>query len=557
MNFLLLLLFSTCLTCHKGIENISSSHQFSCATCHNGDSTSNKLPDAHQGLIRNPSAPSHLEEKCGRCHEKEIKNLRNSLHSTAAGEINITRFLFGAQKSPYGHYATISTGDFIQIPQPLSHPDLPREIVDDLLRRKCLRCHVNTEGVRAPGFYRASGCAACHVVYENNGKYRGNDKSVRGKVGYPAFHRFVKKIPDIQCLHCHNGNRVGADYYGLFEHDYNLDYRSPVTFDSGGKQGINSIFSGERMPVYGIDFHHLQKDIHKKLGLQCIDCHEKNDLMGDGRLHVIEIKAVKVKCESCHGGFDTKPDPEFVTKRNGKYQFTAKTGKIYEISIFQTGIVGHDKNHKRVACSLCHTSWAYGDYGFHVVRIDIKNYYPWRKFVLQAYPIVTRFLKKELGKPFKDWDKPEMKDFINGKEKLGLWLSGWTTRRWEFVPMGVAPDGRYVAFRPMFQFFVSYVDSEGYVILDSKKPVRGDGKVWGSMPYIPHTTMREGRSCSGCHGNTEALGLGYRLMVDDSPGPVVDSIMIMPPSVLPDARLLNSLEIKKLLKPKSNIIFKK
>lgn len=112
MNFFLFLLLSTCLTCHNGIENISPSHPFSCVTCHNGDSTSNKLPDAHQGLVRNPSAPSHLEEKCGTCHEKEIRNLRNSLHSTAAGEINITRFLFGAQESPYGRYATISTEFF-------------------------------------------------------------------------------------------------------------------------------------------------------------------------------------------------------------------------------------------------------------------------------------------------------------------------------------------------------------------------------------------------------------------------------------------------------------
>lgn len=279
--------------------------------------------------------------------------------------------------------------------------------------------------------------------------------------------------------------------------------------------------------------------------------------MGNSNLSIVENRAVKVQCESCHGGFDTKPDPEFVQKQRTGYQYISQIGKIYEISVFQMGVSGHDKNHKRVACSLCHASWAYGDYGFHVARVDIKNYYPWRKFVLQADPIVTRFLRKQFGKSFKEWDKPEMKDFIDGKEKLGLWLSGWTTRRWEFVPMGAGPDGRYVAFRPMFQFHVSFVDSEGYVIMNSERPARGDGKVWGSMPYVPHTVMREGRACFDCHGNTEALGLGYRLMIKDSLGPVVDSILIMPPSVLPDARLLNGSEIKKLLKPRSVIIFKK
>ncbi len=557
MKLFLLFLLSACLTCHKGIEEISPSHPFSCVSCHGGDSTSNKLPEAHLGVIRNPSDPAYLEEKCGRCHEKEIKNLKNSLHSTAAGEINITRFLFGAQSSPYDHYATISTNFFSQIPPSPSHPESPEEIVDDLLRRKCLRCHINVEGIHAPGFYRASGCAACHVVYENDGKYRGGDKSVQNKVGYPAYHRFVKKIPDLQCLHCHNGNRVGADYYGLFEHDYNQDYRSPVSIDSAGKAIISRIFTGERMPVYGIDFHHLRQDLHKRIGLQCIDCHREDDLMGDGTPYSVENKAVRVRCESCHGGFSSKPDLKFVERYAKKYRYVSQNGKVYKISIFSPDINGHDRIHKRVSCSLCHASWAYGDYGFHVSRIDIKNYYPWRKFILQADPIVTKFLRDQLGKPFKKWAKPEMKDFIDGKEKLGIWFSGWTTRRWEFVPIGIGSDGKYDAIRPMYQFYVSYVDSEGYVIMDSKIPVRGDGKVWGSIPYVPHTIMKEGRACFDCHGNTEALGLGYRLMSDDSPGPVVDSILIMPSSVLPDARLLNSKEIKKMMIPKSTINFYK
>ncbi len=542
MNFILYFLLATCLSCHQGIEQISPNHNFSCVYCHNGDSVANRIETAHRGLIRNPSSLNYADEKCGKCHEETIKKVRLSPHSTAAGEINITRFLFGAQKSPKGFYSTIDAGKFVKIPEPPEHPESPAEIVDDLLRRKCLRCHINVEGLKAPGFYRASGCAACHVVYSDDGKYRGNDRAVKGKIGYPEFHRFTKIIPDKQCMHCHNGNRVGADYYGLFEHDYEKSYRSPAVYEINGRKVINRLVWGDSLPVYGIDFHHLVADIHERKGLWCIDCH-REEVMEMGR---------KVRCESCHGGFSTSPSPEFIKKSNGSLIFRSVNGKTYRLKEFKPGHPGHDKNHRKVACSLCHAAWAYGDYGLHVVRMDIPNYYPWRKLVIQADPVVTRFLRKELAKPFKKWDKPVEKDFIDGKIKRGIWLSGWTTRRWEFVPMGVDGNGFYRAFRPMYQFYVSYVDSAGFVILDSEIPIRGDGKRWGSVPYTPHTTMEKGRACFKCHGSTEALGLGYRLEGGDSIGPVVDSLVIMPPAI-PPARLFTQEEIRKLLRPISGI----
>ena len=519
---IILFFLLACLNCHRGIEKISDNHNFTCSTCHNGNPAAETVSLAHSGLIRNPSAPAYVDDKCGRCHKKEIENVRKSLHSTQAKVIAVTRFLFGAQKTPDFIYGASDKGGFKLLPEPPPHPETPSEIVDDLLRRKCLRCHINTEGIRSQGFYRASGCAACHVVYDNDGIYKGNDMSLRHKRGYPAFHRFVKNIPDVQCMHCHNGNRVGADYHGYFEHDYDRAFRSPYP---------------EKI-IYGIDFHYLKKDLHAERGLTCIDCHR--GIMNDE----------SVTCESCHGGFNTHPDSRFV---NQNVMLTV-SGEKLKVPAFRKDIDGHDENHRNVECSLCHASWAYGDYGLHLVRIDIPDYYPWRRLILQGDPIVTEFLSKQLSKPFEKWDMPVMKDFIDGSLKRGLWLMGWSLRRWEIIPMGVNKNGKFSAYRPMYQIFVSYVDSEGYVIMDSEIPIRGDGKVWGSVPFTPHTTGR-GRACFSCHGSAESLGLGYRLYIRGKPEVVVDSLTILPPAIFPDSRLLNREEIEKLLKPRSNVYF--
>ena len=44
---------------------------------------------------------------------------------------------------------------------------------DDYLCEECLRCHLYGYEAERFGDYRASGCAACHLLYDNNGKNRG------------------------------------------------------------------------------------------------------------------------------------------------------------------------------------------------------------------------------------------------------------------------------------------------------------------------------------------------------------------------------------------------
>lgn len=95
----------------------------------------------------------------------------------------------------------------------------------------------------APGDYRTSGCAACHVVYANDrsvynsGPYahfgnRGTtapdnpDPNIpKGESGHPLEHKFTKSIPSSQCITCHvhNGNGFINTYLGYMWWDEETD----------------------------------------------------------------------------------------------------------------------------------------------------------------------------------------------------------------------------------------------------------------------------------------------------------------------------------------------
>lgn len=95
----------------------------------------------------------------------------------------------------------------------------------------------------APGDYRQSGCASCHVLYANDrevansGPYarygnRGEtmatnpDPSIRkGEPGHPLEHKFTKAIPSSQCITCHvhNGNGFINSYLGYMWWDEQTD----------------------------------------------------------------------------------------------------------------------------------------------------------------------------------------------------------------------------------------------------------------------------------------------------------------------------------------------
>ncbi len=427
-------------------------HNFSCKYCHISKKIFQKKSKClEKNIIKNPSDLKYAYEKCGKCHKKDIDNVKKSLMSTNAGIINTTRYLWGFQKSPKAIYSTIKVGFLKRIPD--------NTIVDDFLRKVCLRCHINTEGSKRYGEKRSSGCAACHIVYKNDGTH---------------YHNFTKNIPVYQCLHCHNFNRVGVDYVGYFEHDYNQVYDSPL-----GNKNVKKI--------YGVLQHRLNPDIHFKKGMKCIDCHTKNEIMGDGKIYSFKYQQVKIRCENCHG------NPH-----------------------------KNDKNHKNLECYACHSLWGAQDYGMNVIREDYQGYIRWKDFKDINIPDTQRILHKALGiygDPSKLSDNltnvrikfvpPKMTDYIDNKKKLGVWYILWTFRRWEDPVLGIDYQGKISPVRPDYQFYVTWIDKNMNVKIDDKK------MIFNWNPYVPHTITLRGRDCYSCHFNLKALGLGYGMRLEN------------------------------------------
>ncbi|HCC69251.1 MAG TPA: hypothetical protein DEP99_05130 [Nitrospiraceae bacterium] len=240
-----------CLKCHEGIEPISDGpvmSKLTCVQCHMGNPDGATKEGAHKGMYANPSDFRVVDKTCGTCHPEDVANSKKSLHATMAGKISGARYTWAAQDTKHAIYATYEVEDndgnvpekkgalkslkqlpMYDVSKPISKDNHP---VDDYIRNQCLRCHLWSQGARQDGNYRASGCAACHVLYSNDGTYEGSDKAIDKKQkGRPIMHRITTKIPETQCIHCHNrGGRTGVSYIGKMESD---EYGSPWSTEAG------------------------------------------------------------------------------------------------------------------------------------------------------------------------------------------------------------------------------------------------------------------------------------------------------------------------------------
>jgi len=176
---------------------------------------------------------------CIVCHPKEQKKCTQSNHFTLAKSINITRKAFGISDSN----VTLQS-----LPLPKHIIEKPQDIVDDMLRRKCLKCHLGVQSDRHNYKKRENICLACHENHNKKGKCQKS------------------KISIDKCISCHNAGYVGMDYLGMYPHDFDKAYRAPISADGNYPKQFG-----------GIDYHHLSADIHYKKGMSCVDCHTSRD----------------------------------------------------------------------------------------------------------------------------------------------------------------------------------------------------------------------------------------------------------------------------------------
>ncbi|MEN8143196.1 MAG: hypothetical protein ABFQ82_06315 [Thermodesulfobacteriota bacterium] len=426
-----------CLSCHP--FSLDEKHQqLACTSCHNGDNETADPETAHQNLIARPAHPDNMAKSCGGCHD-QTGPAASSLHFTLKNEINQIRRHFGA---------TTNLQSLPDIPQAKS-PSSPLELADDLLRRRCLRCHVYYEGDEYSGTRRGTGCAACHLEFQD---------------GQLATHRFIAKPADRQCLSCHYGNRVGGDYYGRFDHDFKHEYRTPYQADSSYP-----------LRPYGVEQHQLSPDVHQKAGMICIDCHTA--------MHGGEQMAT-TSCGACHlPEPGHKPTAGNIIAKRGKLHLQSSSGKLLSIPIATNP--AHDLYRGKAACAVCHARWSYTDLNTHLLRIDNDAYEEWDDLFIQDSSEVEEFL---LNAIYGDGDPdPVMFDKITGEMQPGIWLKGFKTRRWETPIIAADQKGKLQIMRPVLDLNISYLDATGETGFDSLT-----GQNNGLRPYTPHTIGKAG-----------------------------------------------------------------
>ena len=433
----------SCRDCHA--HSLDSHHnQLACTSCHGGQSPTKNADSAHQDIIRRPAHPKNMEQNCGHCHRQEIHAAQQSAHFTLADETNTVRRAFGADE----HLASL-----LDIPQQ-EEITSALDLVDDMLRRRCLRCHVYYQGDDYPQTVHGTGCAACHLDFSQ---------------GKPASHAFVKSPPDSQCLHCHQGNFVGADYYGRYEHDHHWDYRTPYTP------------TGTTSRPYGVEYHQLSADIHQLAGLACIDCHSGMELMTDS--------PQKISCQSCHGLATDAPLPlNNLHRENGQIILTTKhDGSTHLVP--QLNHPAHKKYEKQAHCTVCHAGWAFTDEGTHLFRLDPEEFDPWGALYVQGSSEVEEQIYTSLYRE-ESYPVVFMSDKITNELYTGIWLKGFELRRWEFPIICKDSQGILHICRPLLDLHLSYIDDEEKLIFDAITP--DNAPAMGLLPYTPHTIGKAG-----------------------------------------------------------------
>jgi hypothetical protein len=438
----------SCRDCHP-VELDARHAGIICTDCHSGSASASSKETAHTNLQKQPAHPLLLERTCGTCHEKQLAKARNSLHFTLKKEVNAVRRAFGA-----GH----DLASLVDIPQ---HEEIgsPLDLVDDLLRRRCLRCHLYYSGDNYPETRHGTGCAACHLEF------------VQGK---PVSHAFSKSPPDSQCLHCHYGNFVGADYAGRFEHDYHWDYRTPYTK------------KGEPPRPYGVEYHQLSLDVHNQAGLSCIDCHSGAELMGnDGKV---------ITCGGCHQWRPGDKIPlDNLKSDGGSLVLTGRlSGKTLTVPPLRHP--AHATYRNKADCAVCHAQWTFTDEGTHLFRIDTDEFDPWAALYVQESSEVEDQVTTSLyGND--SYEYVFMSDKITGELYSGLWMKGYEMRRWEFPIICKDDQDMLHICRPLLDLHLTFVNEKDELVFDALAPDRGPAM--GLIPYTPHTIGKAGAFFKG------------------------------------------------------------
>jgi LVIVD repeat-containing protein len=520
-----------CVACHTGIEEMHPWYEVSCTGCHGGDGQARKKEQAHvrpaqkppndERIVPRDFDPAYLQflnpsdlrvsaKSCGSCHSAECADLCKSLHGTTAGHLSDGLYENGLTRDKRTRFAIFPTGGGGTTPGRHAYAELPgfplendaskrgtlAGHVTDLARKSCMQCHLWSAGTAVrgrlgqDGNYRASGCAACHVTYADDGLSKSDDPTVdHFAPGHPLKHVMVKSPPTQTCTRCHFGDAsIGLSFRGLAQ----LVPGMPAGPEVKGttKSLLNGVY-------YANDPRFLTPDVHHERGMHCIDCHTVKDVMGDGNLYGFMEDAVEISCSDCHGTF-SEPS-RLVTSRGRKLDnLVVEGGLVYLVSKIDgkrhfvpqaAHVVDPDRNeyneraaramtpqHARLACYACHSAWNVNFFGFHFDRNESFT----------------------------------QLDLLTGDRTKGRCT---TTEKvfatYKHFYVGLDPGGKIAPFLVGFSTMGSVHDEKGRLAIDEQLPVTAAGLSGMTMiHHQTHTTRAESRACVECHRSPATLGLG-------------------------------------------------
>jgi hypothetical protein len=314
-----------CLTCHADLPEISASHPietFGCVSCHGGERLALDADLAHSTMRggANPSALSVVEASCGgsNCHSgsaaddrHHIQRVTTSVQSTYAGAIANIRFTFGAQPDMTARFGiTAITDDKTQTgisslsafdPANENHPSIQK------FGEECLTCHLHAEPREGEAYARETGCAACHSPVLPLPSGEGWDE---GKI-----HTLTTAISYTQCNTCHNRG--------------NYDLRT-MTFIERTDDATT------RLQDY---YQPIAQFTQCEYTLDCIDCHTRSEVMGDGDIHNDQASIEYVQCKTCHGTLEELPLTKTLTYPNDIAFTLAFLNPVVDLKLGDTVIV--------------------------------------------------------------------------------------------------------------------------------------------------------------------------------------------------------------------------
>lgn len=285
-----------CLTCHAGLPEISPSHPmqtFGCVLCHGGERLALDADLAHSSMRggANPSDLRVVEQSCGGadCHSgpaslqrDHVQRVQTSVQATYAGAIASIRYTFGAQDSLSARFGIAAVQDQ-EITSPTGLPGLqafdPASESNPMLQQfaqNCLDCHLYAEARPQPEYARLSGCAACHTP-------------LAAKTESGEFHELTTSVDYTQCNTCHNRG--------------NYDLRT-MTFVPRADH------PSSRVQDY---YQPIAQFVRCEWTLDCIDCHTRQEIMGDGDIHSSQAEIQYIQCRTCHGTLGQLPLTQTLT----------------------------------------------------------------------------------------------------------------------------------------------------------------------------------------------------------------------------------------------------